>query len=319
MGDSMYLWDVTEEMIREWTELERAVYRWRIVADMVSWEEKQYFETQVECDRIVARLKSCNHYCTIFEDHVVDDGWRLDSWGDHLAKAYPELVNWEGEWFGQDGNTGDLCATEIVQECYKRFPHVDTTVFIEFRDAALPVSTAENDISLYEFEDLVDWLENRADFLAEYAVYRKAKARLRRFYKRGFRVGERIHMLARGERGQRLPISDTPLGETRVNVDLTDYMVTISSIRGPAGPQSIGPLLPHEAQYINALVEAKRDGVQYVTEAELKELPGCRGRNVSRDFNGQKGVRPVRGIKQKYPQLWKIIGVSRGNGRYLKV
>ena len=296
--------------MREWGELERLLYRWGHIARMVSWERTRKFDSETECLRIVERLQEQNHDYTVWNDHIMDHGWSVTDWGDRLAEAFPELVDWEGEWYDlQEGAQKDVYVSEIVQKCYEHFPHVDTTPFVEFGHAVRMLWDDDIDFSYYRDSSGPD----DSDFLESYASYREAKTLLGISYERASRVGERIEILEWGNAGPSVRVVST-----RVSVNLADYTVMILPKRDVDAVQQFGPLEPHEAQYINALVEAKMGGSGYVTENDLKQLPLAEGRNITRDFNGSEGKRPVRGIKQKYPKLWNIIGANR-NGRYLKV
>lgn len=277
-------------------ELVELLRRWERVGEKVAWDREWRFETQEQRDRIVEHLRSESHYYRIHDDSIEDRGWLIGDWPARLEGLDPENSTLFNDpfcvfWVTLDHKADDLIdigVREIVQQCYEQFPHVDTTPFVEFWHAACAT-----------FDDeAMDFDPTRPC----------GKPLLRKAYERALPVSTRIQML----------IGYQPVTPTRVSIDSSTYTVTIRPRRPTELPLQIGPLAPHEAQYINALVEAKQSGDSYVTEVELKMLPGCNGRNITRDFNGTDGARPVKGIKQKYPKLWKLIGANN-MGRYLKV
>ena len=274
-------------------ELIAILLRWEDIASRVSFHQEYPYTTIAERDRLVEFVDCCNHNVVIRDELVIDYGWLVCDWGERLLEESPSRVWWDDEWEAwHEDDQIDMGVAEIVRKLDDRFPHVDTTAFCEFLVAA--ESQLHDELSSKSFEHRVP--DKRPLLVA----YERAKA-----------VSMRIQILTVGEHGKRYR-SARP---TRVSVDLSTYVVTIED--NPM--HRVGPLAPHEAQYINAMVEAKRNGTPLVTETVLKELPGCKSRNVTRDFNGTEGAKPVRGIKQKYPKLWRIIGSVQGKGRYLKV
>ena len=68
------------------------------------------------------------------------------------------------------------------------------------------------------------------------------------------------------------------------------------------------PVAPHLAHIVNALVQDKIDEDPYSTTDDLQSLPGCTGKNISRE---------IKGLKKQVPPLEDIID-SNHNGYFLK-
>ena len=85
--------------------------------------------------------------------------------------------------------------------------------------------------------------------------------------------------------GMPLPSKEATVTSELVDVDVSANKVVVAG--------SEYETEPHLAQMLDALVDAARDGKWWVTSEELQTLPGCNGKNVSREFKSLKAAVPV--------------------------
>jgi len=96
---------------------------------------------------------------------------------------------------------------------------------------------------------------------------------------------------------------EQPLQTTIVSVCLRTNHISIIG-----EPKESYRVAPHLAQIVNALVEAKKSGSQLVSGPELQELPGCKGKQITREIRKK--------LAKDVPRLSKMILSSKSPGGY---